>query len=75
MNIVLQGIYPIFLRVWYEKKSYLNWMVDLQVWQNSQLIFLPKPGFLYFIWIISDKNNLKFYISRIQVPKLQNKIH
>jgi hypothetical protein len=35
-----------FWRVKYERKSYFNWMVDLQVWPCSQLICLSK------IWLL-----------------------
>ncbi len=38
-----------FLVVKYEKKSFFNWMVDLQCDHITQLIIPSKTYFLYFI--------------------------
>ncbi len=54
--------------------SYLNRMVDLQEWYVLHWFFLPKHGFLQFIWIFSDKNHLKFNISHILSPNRRKEI-
>jgi hypothetical protein len=65
----LQGISH-FWRVKYETLSYLNWMVDLQVWTRSQLVFPSKTYLLKIIWSCSDKNHWKFHISHIVSLKI-----
>ncbi len=51
------------------------WPVLLpQVLPCPQLIFLPKPGFLEFIWIFNGRNHLKIKISHILNPNLTKSI-
>jgi hypothetical protein len=49
-------------------------MVSLQVLPQSQLIFLPKPGFLEFIGVFSGRNHFKFNVSHILNPNLDKSI-
>jgi len=50
---------------WYAFKCYhiLNWF------------FLPKPGFLEFIWILSSKNHFKLISPTFWIQILPNEFH
>ncbi len=54
----------------HERKSWLNWMVSLQVLPCSWLIFPSKTWFFGIYWIFSGRNHFKINISHILNPNL-----
>jgi hypothetical protein len=64
-------IYKIW-RVKYERKSYLNWMVDSEVWPCFQLIFPSKFTWLLIIYLNFEIKKITqiFNISHILSPEL-----
>ncbi len=48
----------------------MAWSIGPSIIASSTDFFLPKPGFLEFIWIFSSRNHLKINISHILNPNL-----
>jgi hypothetical protein len=70
VNVVLQCMYLFFEQP--NRKGIHSWIEwsAFKCYQVLNWFFLPKPGFLEFIWIFSGRNHFKINMSHILNPNL-----